>query len=76
MDWQTGQPNAKYWVTNLLAQTVGTKESKAILNCTVNGRSRGNSSGAYVLAYQKNTPEAPRGLLIVNKLDTLSTFGA
>ena len=25
MDWQSGQVNAKYWVTNLLARTVGTK---------------------------------------------------
>ena len=31
MDWQTGQVNAKYWVTNLLATTVGTKEEKTIL---------------------------------------------
>jgi len=31
MDWQTGEVNAKYWVTNLLATTVGTKEEKSIL---------------------------------------------
>merc|ERR1719272_82213 len=35
MDWQTGQPNAKYWVTNLLATTVGTAEEKTILQSTV-----------------------------------------
>eukprot|EP00729_Bicosta_minor_P000930 gene930-18600_t len=35
MDWQTGQPNAKYWVTNLLAQTVGTSQSKTIFNSTI-----------------------------------------
>ena len=29
MDWNSGQVNAKYWVTNLLAATVGTKETKA-----------------------------------------------
>ena len=28
MDWTSGQVNAKYWVTQLLAQTVGTKEDK------------------------------------------------
>ena len=35
MDWQTGQPNAKYWVTNLLATTVGTADEKAIFNSSI-----------------------------------------
>jgi len=35
MDWQTGQVNAKYWITNLLATTVGTSQEKAIVNATV-----------------------------------------
>ena len=35
MDWQTGQVTAKYWVTNLLAMTVGTNEYKAIAKSTV-----------------------------------------
>jgi len=30
MDWQTGEVNAKYWVTNLLATTVGTKQEKIV----------------------------------------------
>merc|ERR1711981_624616 len=35
MDWQTGQVNAKYWVTNLLAMTVGSKQEKAIMASNV-----------------------------------------
>ena len=32
MDWQSGQPNAKYWVTQLLAKTVGDGKEKTIMN--------------------------------------------
>jgi len=35
MDWQTGEVNAKYWVTNLLATTIGTKEEKSLLASNV-----------------------------------------
>lgn len=35
MDWQTGEVNAKYWVTNLLATTVGTSQEKTVVNSTV-----------------------------------------
>ena len=35
MDWQTGEVNAKYWVTNLLATTVGTKEEKTLMMSNV-----------------------------------------
>eukprot|EP01046_Picozoa_sp_COSAG06_P007001 COSAG06_NODE_336_length_17272_cov_50.456647_9_plen_275_part_00 len=39
MDWTTGQVNAKYWVINMLAMTVGTKDEKTIVasNVTVSG---------------------------------------
>lgn len=39
MDWQTGQVNAKYWVTNLLATTVGDASEKSIVesNASVTG---------------------------------------
>ena len=74
MDWQTGQVNAKYWVTNLLARTVGTKETKSILDCTVDGQPHGNSSTAYAMPYEMDTPESPRGILVINKLGTDATF--
>jgi hypothetical protein len=31
LDWQTGQPNAKFWVTNLLAKTVGDAQIKSLV---------------------------------------------
>ena len=74
MDWQTGQVNSKYWVTSLLAKTVGGKQSKTILNSTVNGQSRGNSSVAYVMPYELDTPDNSRGMLLVNKRGTPVTF--
>eukprot|EP01046_Picozoa_sp_COSAG06_P029892 COSAG06_NODE_2807_length_6256_cov_8.116778_3_plen_113_part_00 len=47
-------------VTNLLARTVGTKESKGILNSTVS-----DSEHIYALPYAKEGAE--RGVLLVNK---------
>jgi len=35
LDWQTGEPNAKYWVTNLLATTIGRPVEKSIMACNV-----------------------------------------
>merc|ERR1712166_1218013 len=60
MDWQSGQPNAKYWVTQLLAQTVGTKESKAIVNVTVS-----DADSVYAMPFIKQGTD--RGILLVNK---------
>jgi hypothetical protein len=37
LDWQTGQPNAKYWVTNLLATTVGDSQPKQIVTYNLSG---------------------------------------
>ena len=47
-------------VTNLLARTVGTKQSKGILNSTVS-----DSEHIYALPYAKEGAE--RGVLLVNK---------
>ena len=41
LDWQTGEPNAKYWVTNLLATTVGRAVTKSIVACNVTGGAPG-----------------------------------
>lgn len=35
LDWHTGTPNAKYWITNLLATTVGGKDLKMLTKATV-----------------------------------------
>ena len=40
----------------------------------VDKQPRGNSSTAYAMAYQKDTPESPRGILLINKLGTDATF--
>lgn len=45
LDWVTGEPNAKYWVVNLLASTVGTSAEKTIYNHTVT-----TGSQVYVLS--------------------------
>lgn len=39
MDWQSGRVNAKYWVTHLLATTVGDASEKTLYNCTVDAPS-------------------------------------
>jgi hypothetical protein len=35
LDWQTGQANAKYWVTHLLATTVGDAQIKSLVETTL-----------------------------------------
>ena len=59
LDWVTGEPNAKYWVVNLLAQTVGTSAEKTIYNHTV-------TSGSHIYALPF-TINQTRGILLVNK---------
>jgi|EP01043_Picozoa_sp_COSAG02_P009399 hypothetical protein len=61
-------------VTSLLAKTVGGKQTKTILNSTVNGEPRGNSSIAYAMPYQLDTPENSRGMVLVNKRGVPVTF--
>ena len=70
MQWQpndqTGLPNAKYWVTKLLAATVGSKDHKLIFNSTCS-----DTSGAYALPFEM---ARGRGLLLVNKRPSLVVF--
>ena len=58
LDWVTGEPNAKYWVVNLLADTVGSSAEKTIYNHTV------TSSSVYALPFTIN---GTKGLMLVNK---------
>ena len=66
LDWNTGEPNAKYWVTRLLAATVGTTELKRFANATVS-----SPAAVYALPYSIDAPAAggltKRGILLVNK---------
>jgi len=58
----------------LLAKTVGGKQTKTILNSTINGEPRGNSSVAYAMPYELDTPENSRGVLLINKRGVPLTF--
>lgn len=66
MDWNNGQVNAKYWVTNILAKTVGTAEEKSLFKAIVaNASSDEVRDAVYVLPYVKS---AKKGILVVNKM--------
>ena len=56
LDWQTGEVNAKYWVTNLLATTVGTDKKKELITANVS-----DAASIYVLPYRM---KSDLGLLI------------
>ena len=73
MDWQTGMVNAKYWVTQLLAATVGDAKPKTIVASTVHapqgapdgdGDGDGDAAQVYVMAFVK---DGRKGALLVNK---------
>ena len=84
IDWNTGEPNAKYWVTQLLAQTVGGKQNKTVLASTAswNGIAWARKGGArqpgsqwanssrplYALPWRE--ADGLRGVLLVNKKST------
>ena len=63
LDWQTGEPNAKYWVTNLLVTTVGDSREKSVKSSKVTspaltaegagGGPPGSSDPVYVMPYEK-----------------------
>ena len=75
LDWQSGEPNAKYWVTRLLAATVGSTASKQLHPISTGS----DPSQLYALAYTLLPPArrpkggaeeaaAPtRGVLLINK---------
>ena len=74
LDWQTGEVNAKYWVTKLLATTVGDNQEKTVVasEISVTQSRRGienvtSSLPVYVMPYKK---QQQKGMLIVNKKAT------
>jgi hypothetical protein len=56
LDWQSGQPNAKYWVTHLLATTVGTPVTKAIVASTTT-----DPAALYVMPYYPAVDPSEQG---------------
>lgn len=68
MDWMSGQVNAKYWVTQLLAKTVGTKDDKAFSMVNIPFEMQ---KTVYALPYTMNDN---RGILLVNKGSTSVTI--
>ena len=61
LDWQTGEPNAKFWATQLLARTVGQAREKRVVHATVAGKGAG---ALYALPYVLN---GSRAVMLVNK---------
>lgn len=62
LDWQSGEPNAKYWVTRLLAATVGSRAPKRLSPSNTS-----DPAGLYALAFTATAPPHARSLLLVNK---------
>ena len=73
LDWQTGAPNAKYYVTQLLARTVGSSAEKIIYTVAASHYDNvENARAVYALPYELLTagggkPGGAKGLMLVNK---------
>lgn len=65
LDWTTGDPNAKYFVTQLLASTVGADVEKALFGYTAGP---GANASVYVLPYRfTEAAGRAKGALVINK---------
>ena len=72
LDWQTGEPNVKYYAIKMLADTVGTTASKTIYNSTLTGGTAGGAGTAtagpvHVMPYKLAGKKA---MLVVNMKQT------
>ena len=83
LDWVTGDPNAKYYVTQLLASTVGAAVEKALYPYTATPTATAGTAAArediehssdddataalYVLPFRFTAAGGERGVLLVNK---------
>lgn len=63
LDWQTGEPNAKFFAIQLLASTVGTGASKTLYATNITGGPP--IPPVHAMAYQMAA--GSRGVLLVNK---------
>jgi hypothetical protein len=66
LDWVTGDRNAKYYVTQLLASTVGAAVEKSLYYYTVSP-SAGAAALLYALPFKFSAVGGSRGVLLVNK---------
>jgi hypothetical protein len=72
LDWQTGEPNVKYYAIKMLADTVGTKASKTIYKSTITGGGSGGAGTAqagpiHVMPYEM---AGQKSMLVVNMKET------
>jgi hypothetical protein len=72
LDWQTGEPNVKYYAIKMLADSVGSKASKTIYKSTITGGSSGGAGTAlagpiHVMPYEMAGKKA---MLVVNMQET------
>ena len=79
LDWVTGEPNAKYFVTQLLASTVGAAKEKALYSYSANptpmvadiaspqSTSADVAAALYVLPFRFTANGGERGVLLINK---------
>ena len=69
LDWETGQPNAKYWSIHLMAQAFGTG-TKGIAGITKSLQPSTNTSAVYALPFRRADEAAAevRRMIVVNKL--------
>ena len=67
LDWQSGEPNAKFWIVRMLAAALGKRE-RTLMPTVVS-----NNATAYALGMQMAGTEQ-RVLLLVSKTSELQTF--
>ena len=67
LDWQSGEPNAKFWIVRMLAAALGKRE-RTLMPTAVS-----NNATAYALGMQMAGTEQ-RVLLLVSKTSKLQTF--
>jgi hypothetical protein len=68
-DWNTGKPNARYWVLKLLRDNFGPGDKLVGSNFTAKEAGDESSRRDYVYAQGFITPDGKRKLLLVNKRD-------
>ena len=69
VDWNTGQPNARYWVLKLLHDNFGPGNKLVETHLDITGVLSDPSQSSYVYAQAFVTPQGQRKILLVNKRD-------
>eukprot|EP00729_Bicosta_minor_P014046 gene14046-32181_t len=81
LDWQTGEPNVKYYAIKMLADSVGSKASKTIYKSTLTGAGTGGAGTKYAGPIHAMPYEmaGQKAMLVVNMKQTaqvLTVVGA